>query len=110
MVGGMSGYNGYKNVNGRKREQPARCCLVSKKRFLLVDTLGFLLKAKIVPGNWSEKDAAMVGLEGLEKVFPRLELLWADQRPCPSGAFYGQERIQRLGVHSMVEGNSQMDA
>jgi putative transposase len=66
MVGGISGYNGYKNVNGRKR-------------FLLVDTLGFLLKAKIFPGNWSEKDAAMVGLEGLEKVFPRMELLWADQ-------------------------------
>jgi putative transposase len=66
MVGGISGYNGYKNVNGRKR-------------FLLVDTLGFLLKAKIVPGNWSEKDAAMVGLEGLEVVFSRMELLWADQ-------------------------------
>ena len=66
MVGGVSGYNGYKNVNGRKR-------------FLLVDTLGFLLKAKIVPGNWSETDAAIVGLEGLEVVFPRMELLWADQ-------------------------------
>jgi putative transposase len=97
MVGGLRGYNGYKNVMGRKR-------------FLLVDTLGFLLKVKIVPGNWSEKDAAMVGLEGLEKVFPRMELLWADQRPCPSGAFYGQERIQRLGVHSMVERDGEMDA
>jgi hypothetical protein len=88
MVGGICGYNGYKNMNGRKREQPARCCLMSKKRFLLVErpkpvrcwcgaknTLGLPLKAKIVPGNWSEKDAAMVGLEGLEKVFPRMELL-----------------------------------
>jgi hypothetical protein len=63
---------------GRKREQPVRCYLVSKKRFLLMDTLGFLLKAKIVPGNWSEKDAAMVGLEGLEVVFPRMELLWME--------------------------------
>jgi hypothetical protein len=43
-----------------------------------MDTLGFLLKAKIVPGNWSEKDAAMVGLEGLEVVFPRMELLWME--------------------------------
>jgi putative transposase len=60
MVGGLSGYKG-------------------RKRFLLVDTLGFLLNAKIVPANWSETDAAMVGLEGLEQEFPRMELLWADQ-------------------------------
>ena len=66
MVVGVSGYNGYKNVSGRKR-------------FLLVHTLGFLMKAKIVPGNWSETNAAIIGLEGLEKAFPRMELLWADQ-------------------------------
>jgi putative transposase len=66
LVGGMSGYNGYKHIKGRKR-------------FLLVDTLGLLLKARIVPGNWSETDAAMVGLEGLETIFPRMELVWADQ-------------------------------
>ena len=65
-VGGLSGYNGYKSIKGRKR-------------FTLVDTLGLLLKDKIVPGDWSETDAAMVGLEGLEQEFPRIELLWADQ-------------------------------
>ena len=79
MVGGMSGYGGYKNVNGRKRfllmerPKPVRCRCGAK------NTLGFLLKAKIVPGNWSATDAAIVGLEGLEVVFPRMELLWADQ-------------------------------
>jgi putative transposase len=84
MVGGERGYNGYKRVNGRKR-------------FLLVDTMGLLLKAKVVPANWSETDAAMVALEGLEVTFPRLELLWADQRPCPPGAFYGQDRDSKVG-------------
>ncbi len=72
--------------------------------------MGLLLKAKVVPANWSETDVAMVALEGLELDFPRLELVWADQRPCPpaippvsapsplgaalrgkTGAFYGQE-------------------
>jgi putative transposase len=66
MVGGERGYNGYKRVNGRKR-------------FLLVDTMGLLLKAKVVPANCSETDVAMVALEGLELRFPRLELVWADQ-------------------------------
>ncbi len=74
LVGGIRAYNGYKHLKGRKR-------------FVLVDTLGLLLKAWIVPGNWPQTDAAMVGLEGLEMVFPRMELVWADQRPCPSGAF-----------------------
>jgi hypothetical protein len=31
-LAGERGYDGYKRVNGQKREQPARCCLVSKKR------------------------------------------------------------------------------
>jgi hypothetical protein len=30
-LAGERGYDGYKRVNGQKREQPARCCLVSKK-------------------------------------------------------------------------------
>ena len=65
-VGGSSGYKGYKKVKGRKR-------------FILVDVLGLLLKAKTVLGDWSDTDAAMVGLEGLEQTFPRIELVWADQ-------------------------------
>lgn len=65
-AGGMRGYNGYKRISGRER-------------FLLTDTMGLLLNAKVVPGDWSETDAAMVGLQGLEVVFPRMNLVWADQ-------------------------------
>jgi putative transposase len=74
-VGGERGYDGYKKMNGRKREQPARCCLVSKKRFLLVDTLGLLLHVKVMPANWSEVDCALVGLEPVRSEFPQLEVM-----------------------------------
>jgi putative transposase len=73
------GFDGYKRVNGRKREQPVRCYSVSKKRFLLVDTLGLLLLVKVVPGNKAETKAAMFGLERVNEVFDMVELAWADQ-------------------------------
>ena len=81
------GFDGYKRVNGRKR-------------FLLVDTLGLLLLVKVVPGNTAETKAAMIGLERVNEVFDMVELAWADQRPCPSGASYGQDKalvVSRCG-------------
>jgi putative transposase len=77
-VAGERRYDGYKRVNGRKREQPVRCYLVSKKRFLLVDTLGLLLQVKLKPTNWSEVDCALVGLEPVRSAFSQLEVMWVD--------------------------------
>jgi hypothetical protein len=44
-----------------------------------VDTLGLLLKARVLPANTPEITAAMVTLEGLNRVFPDLKHAWADQ-------------------------------
>ena len=62
----MRGFDGYKRVNGHKR-------------FFLVDTLGLLLEARVLPASTPEVNAAMVALEGLKLVFPRLKRVWADQ-------------------------------
>jgi putative transposase len=65
-TGGIRGYDGYKGINGRKR-------------FFLVDTLGLLLKTRVLPANTPEITAAMGVLEGLNTVFTRLKHVWADQ-------------------------------
>ena len=65
-TGGTRGFDGYKRVNGRKR-------------FFLVDTLGLILKARVLPANTPEIMSAMRVLEGLNLVFTRLEHVWADQ-------------------------------
>jgi hypothetical protein len=87
---------------------------MGRKRFFLVDTLGLILKARVLPANTPEIKAAMGVLEGLNKVFTRLERVWADQRPCPparvarkvlfyeqEGAFYGQDKGLRVGSSSI---------
>ena len=64
--GGPRGYDGGKKVNGRKRH-------------LLVDTLGLLLKVVVHPANLQDRDGAKLVLAGLHPQFPRLHHLWADQ-------------------------------
>lgn len=63
--GGPHGYDGGKKVNGRKRH-------------ILVDTLGLLLKVVIHPANLQDREGAKLVLEGMPKHFPRLAHLWAD--------------------------------
>ena len=63
--GGEHGYDGGKKINGRKRH-------------LLVDTLGVVLKAKVHPANIADRDGARLLLEPLAGVFARLRHLWAD--------------------------------
>jgi putative transposase len=65
-VRGERGFDGYKRINVRKR------CL-------LTDTLGLVLNVNVLPASWSEVDTALVALEGLHRVLPRVELVWADQ-------------------------------
>ena len=64
--GGPHGYDGGKKVNGRKRH-------------LLVDTLGLLLRVVVHPADVQDRDGARLVLAGLEQRFPRLHHLWADQ-------------------------------
>src|SRR5258706_5986079 len=64
--GGPHGYDGGKKVNGRKRH-------------ILVDTLGLLLKVVVHPASLQDRDGARLVLAGLQQRFPRLRHLWADQ-------------------------------
>ena len=64
-MGGPRGYDGGKKVNGRKRH-------------LVVDTQGLLLKAKVLPADLHDRPAAEPVLAGLRRQFPGVRLVWAD--------------------------------
>ena len=63
--GGPRGYDAGKKVSGRKRH-------------LLVDTEGFVLRVRVHPADESDSEGAKPLLAGLAAVFPRLALLWTD--------------------------------
>lgn len=63
--GGEHGYDGGKKINGRKRH-------------LLVDTLGLVLKAKVHAADIADREGARLLLAPLRGMFPRLRHLWAD--------------------------------
>jgi putative transposase len=64
-VGGERGYDGGKKVKGRKRH-------------LLVDTEGLVLKAKVHPANVMDRDGIKPLLERVRELFGRLSYLWLD--------------------------------
>jgi putative transposase len=64
-MGGPRGYDGGKKVHGRKRH-------------LVVDTQGLLLKAKVHPADQHDRPAAELVLTGLHQHYPGIRLLWAD--------------------------------
>ena len=64
-MGGPRGYDGGKKVNGRKRH-------------LVVDTQGLLLKAKVLPADLHDRPAAELVLAGLHRPYPGIRLMWAD--------------------------------
>jgi transposase len=49
-----------------------------RKRFLLVDTLGMVLGAAVVPADQTERTGAAVLLQPLLKWFPWLRTMWVD--------------------------------
>jgi putative transposase len=63
--GGARGYDGAKKVNGRKRH-------------LLVDTTGLVMKARAHPADLADREGARLVLEPAVAAFPRLGHLWAD--------------------------------
>jgi putative transposase len=73
IVGGPRGYDGGKKVNGRKRH-------------LLVDTQGLVIRALVHPANITDRDGARLLLAPLQDQLPRLQHLWADS------AYSGQVR------------------
>jgi putative transposase len=64
--GGPRGFDGGKQVSGRKRH-------------VLVDTQGLLLKVVVHPANLHDRVGAKQVLRGLNIALPKLQRIWADQ-------------------------------
>jgi putative transposase len=63
--GGVRGYDGHKQVKGRKRH-------------ILVDMLGLPIASRVEPANMSDRRAASRLLAGLSPLFPRIGTVFAD--------------------------------
>jgi Transposase DDE domain len=64
-MGGPRGYDGGKKIKGRKRH-------------LLVDTQGNLLKNSVLPADIHDRAGAEILLSDLQPLFPAMRLMWAD--------------------------------
>ena len=71
-VGGVRGYDGAKKLSGRKRH-------------LLVDTQGLVLRAVVHTAALQDRAAVPLLLAGVPERFPRLGHLWVDQGYTGSG-------------------------
>jgi len=63
--GGVRGYDAGKKVVGRKRH-------------LLVDTDGLILKVRVHAANLQDRDGAPLVLDQIDEPLSKLELIWAD--------------------------------
>lgn len=64
-VPGQRGYDANKKVNGRKRH-------------ILVDTTGLLMKVLVTPANWQDRDGARQLLKHLPGSCKKLRKIWVD--------------------------------
>lgn len=89
------GYDAGKKVKGRKRH-------------LVVDTQGLVLKAVVHPANIQDRDGALLVLAGLRNLFPRLALIWADGAYKGPGldALFANKRRWRLEVVKRTDDTS----
>jgi putative transposase len=69
--GGIRGYDAGKKVNGRKRH-------------LLVDVMGLILRVVVHTASLQDRDGARLLLQRVSGKFPHLRLIWAD------GGYAGQ--------------------
>ena len=84
--GGAVGYDGAKQIKGRKRH-------------LLVDTLGLVLGVRVTPASTPEREGAQALLAPLLGWFTWLRLLWVDGGYCgPAFAQWVQGRRPKLKV------------
>jgi putative transposase len=65
VVGGPRGYDGGKKINGRKRH-------------VLVDTQGLIIRVLVHPADLADRDGAKLLLAPLQDQLPRLQHIWAD--------------------------------
>jgi putative transposase len=79
-VGGVRGYDGAKKLGGRKRH-------------LLVDTQGLVLRAKVHSAAIQDRAAVPWVLEGIQGEFPRLEHVWVDQGYTGSGKAWIERQL-----------------
>jgi len=81
------GYDAGKKIKGRKRH-------------ILVDTQGLVLKAIVHSADTQDRDGALVVLDGLRRLYPRLRLIWADgaYRGKRLDALFANPRVWRLEV------------
>lgn len=85
-LGGPRRFDVGKKVSGRKRH-------------LLVDTLGLLLKVVVHPANLHDRLGAKLVLDTLGTAFPRLQHIWADQGYAGT---LRQWTAERLGIELEV--------
>lgn len=90
--GGSVGYEYGKRTKGRKR-------------FVLVDTLGMILGAGVVPANETERAGAKVLLKPFLEWFPRLRKIWVPNGYCEV-AFADWVREQRPNLEIKIIRNS----
>src|SRR5207253_8333838 len=79
--GGSHGYDGGKKVSGRKRH-------------LLVDTMGLLLKVVVHAANLQDRESVNLLLEPIKGQFPRMEKVWVDQGYTGIGKSWIEQHMQ----------------
>jgi len=79
-VGGVRGYDGAKKLSGRKRH-------------LLVDTQGLVLRATVHTAALQDRAAVPLLLAGADEEFPRLEHVWVDQGYTGSGKAWIEQEL-----------------
>lgn len=78
---GERGYDGGKKVNGRKRH-------------VIVDTLGLLLRVKVHSAGLQDRAGVPLLLEGIDQQFPRISLVWVDQGYTGTGKQWIEEHLK----------------
>jgi putative transposase len=79
-VGGIRGYDGAKKLSGRKRH-------------LLVDTLGLLLRVTVHAADMQDRAAVPQVLAGVTERFSRLAHIWLDQGYTGSGTAWIEQEL-----------------
>ena len=78
--GGPHGYDGAKKLSGRKRH-------------LLVDTMGLLLKVVVHAANLQDREGVKLLLEPIKGRFPRISLVWVDNAYTGTGRTWIKEHM-----------------
>jgi len=80
MVGGVRGYDGAKKISGRKRH-------------LLVETQGLVLRAVVHTAALQDRAAVPLLLDCAAEQFPRLEHVWVDQGYTGTGKAWIEQEL-----------------